>query len=258
MSVAPSVLGLGQTATVNTWVYPAPADYYFAWAGLGFENLTVTFTKPDGTTDTFMPTSASGGLPPGKTEMIGAIWFYYTPDQVGTWTAQMSFPGQTFEAMDGSGATAYYPPATSNIATFEVVSETVNAGLLNGYPWAELPGPNDYWDYPLSIDNREWSALGGDWYMFSYDTKASKFNPYTTGPNSPHILWQEAVADGGLIGGPWGSVSYGVASASPPIIMMGSVFYNMPNGNFRRQDLSTGEIIYEVPGSLTAGQHIRA
>jgi hypothetical protein len=35
------------------------------------------------------------------------------------------------------------------------------------------------------------------------------FNPYTLAPNSAHILWANAVTIGGLVGGGWGSWSYG-------------------------------------------------
>ena len=56
-----------------------------------------------------------------------------------------------------------YQGCTSNTAYFTVQTGTVLAGLLNGYPWAALPNANVYWSYPINSNNREWSAISGDW-----------------------------------------------------------------------------------------------
>jgi outer membrane protein assembly factor BamB len=53
-------------------------------------------------------------------------------------------------------------------------------------------------------------------------------------------------------------MSYGAGGGSPPTIMLGSVYYNMPGGVFRRQDIRTGEILWEKPGSISHGQHLIA
>jgi outer membrane protein assembly factor BamB len=241
---------MGQPLTVNLWVYPAPAGPNFEWYGEAFDDVTVTFTRPDGTTDTFLPVDGSGGLPAGTTEMIGAIWFYYTPDQVGTWSASFSFPGQTFTY---AGYTVYYTPCTSPTTTFEVQQDAVQIGL----PPVELPGPNQYWERPINADNREWSQISGAWRHAQYDASYSSFNPYSTAPNSPHILWKRQVSAGGIVGGEWGSMSYADGGGSPPVIMMGRVYYNMPGGVFHCVDLRTGELLWEKPGSITLGQHIR-
>ena len=43
----------------------------------------MTFTKPDGTTDTITPTDATGTYPAGVTDALGTIYFYYAPDDGG-------------------------------------------------------------------------------------------------------------------------------------------------------------------------------
>jgi hypothetical protein len=94
LSVAPKLVGVGQTMTVNLWVFPPP-DYYSLSPILGgFRDITVTFTRPDGTKDSFMPLDGSAGdqLEPGQTEQVGTLYFYYTPNQAGTWTVQFSMP----------------------------------------------------------------------------------------------------------------------------------------------------------------------
>src|SRR3990172_12051831 len=62
ISVAPKVIGKGQQLTVNAWVWPAPSGpSYYAQdlTNIYFENFTVTFTRPDGSKDTFMPQNPS-------------------------------------------------------------------------------------------------------------------------------------------------------------------------------------------------------
>jgi len=101
---------------INMWIYPppsGPSGDTVSTTSTPFYNLTITFTRPDGTKDTFMPMdgSATADMIAGESEMIGAIWFMYKPNQVGTWTVQFSFPGQTF-TNPGQPNTAYYQPCT--------------------------------------------------------------------------------------------------------------------------------------------------
>jgi outer membrane protein assembly factor BamB len=258
LSVAPERLGIDQNLTVLLWVYPSPATRNFDWHQKGFKDITITFTRPDGTTDTFMPQEEGGLLPPGTTEMIGSIWFFYSPDQIGTWTSQFSMPEQTI----GEGSEAViFAACTSEVVSFEVVSEHVHAGLLDGWPYAPLPGPNEYWDFPIYSDNREWSQLSGGWLQGGYDYREGSFNPYTTAPSTGHILWKRQVCGGGLVGGDWGSFSYDHERVRirPPVIMMGRIYYNTPGkSTFSCVDLSTGELLWEMPGSITLAQHTRA
>jgi hypothetical protein len=238
--------------TVNLWVYPAPATLNFAWLQEAFEGFTVTFTRPDGSKDAFMPVDASGGLAAGESEMIGAIWFYYTPNQAGTWTVSFSYPGQTL----GSGSEAVqYAAATSQTITFTVQNDPVNAGVLNGYPFVALP--TDYWNRPINADNREWYQISGDWLQGGYSNAQTRWNPYSTGPSTAHIVWTRSVGPGGIIGGDWGSISYGATTASPPIIMNGNVFYTQPGSTFQCVDLRTGALLYTASGSPSIGWQFR-
>jgi hypothetical protein len=252
LSLNPHLIGMGQPLTINLWIYPSPATRTFSWYAEGFTDITITFTKPDGTTDTFMPVDGSGGLEPGESEMIGAIWFLYYPDQVGTWNVQFTMPQQTI----GEGSEAViYEEATSQVVTFEVQSDAVQIGL----PPVDLPGPNEYWERPIQADNREWYQISGGWLQARYDDRRrSCFNPYSTAPESAHIVWKRLLAAGGLVGGDWSSLSYPDGGKSPPVFMMGRVYYNMPGGVFHCVDLRTGELIFEAPGSITLGQHLRA
>src|SRR4030066_2005025 len=59
--LTPEVIGKGQTLTVNCWVWPPPSgpSYYAQAPFLYFDNYTFTFTRPDGSKDTFMPSHPS-------------------------------------------------------------------------------------------------------------------------------------------------------------------------------------------------------
>jgi hypothetical protein len=262
LSVAPTTIGIDQQLTVNAIIYPSPASPEYSWMSESFKGVTVTFTRPDGTTDSFMPTDASGGLGAGETEMIGAIWFYYKPDQVGTWSVTFSFPGQTFTEPN-STVTVYYTPCTSPATTFTVQKDPVNAGVLTGGTPVALP--TGYWTLPINSDNREWYQIAGDWLQPRYDAACSSFNPYTKAPNTSHILWTYQTSMGGIVGGDWGSISYQSfqgpyvgGGGSPTIVMNGKVYMNMPGNTFQCVDLRTGELLYTASGALSIGQHVRA
>ncbi len=244
--------------TVNLWVFPPPDYYSLSPALAGFKGITVTFTRPDGTNDTFMPLDGSAGhqLVPGQTEEVGTLYFHYTPNQTGTWSVMFTMPEQSFTDNEG---TVTFTAVTSQPTTFTVQQDPVNAGVLNGWPYAPLP--TGYWTRPIHSDNREWYQISGDWLQQGYDDDAvvgSRYNPYSTAPNTGHIVWTNQVSMGGLIGGPWGSYSYNDGGGAPPVLMAGFVYYNMPGNTFRCVDLRTGELIWEKTGSINLGWHYRA
>ena len=256
LSVNPRLIGLNQELLVNLWVNPPPeSPTLFAQAeGLRFDNVTVTFTKPDGSTDSFMPQEGNAVLPPGRTDRLGGIWFLYEPDQIGTWSVKFSFPGQTYVALNYS---VYYEPCTSQATTFTVQEDLVLIGE------APSPLPAGYWVRPINADNREWSQLSGDWLQPYYDGLGTfggtAFNPYSAAIDSPHIVWKNQVSQGGIVGGDWGSISYGAGGGSPGIIMDGKLYYNTPGTTFECVDLRTGKLLYQnKSGTLTIGQHLRA
>ena len=144
--------------------------YYGGPNGGSFGGITVTFTKPDGTTDTFTPTDGTGTYPAGVLDALGTMYFYYAPDVAGNWSVTMSMPAQNFT--DSTG-TVQWMACTSQPAYFTVQTAAVNAGLLNGYPYSPLPNANTYWTYPIAANNREWSAISGDWLRLICDYSLS-------------------------------------------------------------------------------------
>ena len=81
-------------------------------------------------------------------------------------------------------------------------------------PVPEHPLPTEYWTRPINAENRIWYTIAGNWLMAKYDKDAIAFegsgnwNPYTTAPNTGHIMWTKNIQTGGIAGGPTG---YGIA-----------------------------------------------
>ena len=263
ITVAPTLVGVGQQLTVNLWINPLPTDYRYYPYYNGFNGITVTFVKPDGTKDTFMPTDATGIYVAGQTQSLGAIYFFYAPSTAGNWSVSFTMPAQN---LTDSTGTVQYLGCTSNTFDFTVQTDPVLAGLLNGYPWSELPNSNAYWSYPINSNNREWYQISGDWLASSSGNSPINgpgglhWQPYGTGPNTAHIAWIQPLREGGLIGGDSVSVSYGAqGSQFSTTITDGKLYINIPNttpvgqavGQFECIDLSTGKVLYTANGTIT-------
>ncbi len=257
ISVAPKLVGVGQEATVNLFIYPMPTNYAYRPYYKGFDGVTVTFVKPDGTKDTFKPVDGTGNFAAGQTQALGAIYFFYKPSVAGNWSVTFTMPAQNLT--DSSG-TVLYTACSSNTAYFTVQTEPVLAGLLNGYPWAALPNPNTFWSYPINSNNREWSQISGDWLGITtvFSAGLTHWQPYGSGPNTAHIVWNQPLKAGGIIGGDYGSLSYSAGmNLGQATIMQGKAFVNIPNaGQFECIDLTTGEVVYKANGSISAGIHL--
>jgi hypothetical protein len=93
LSFNPHVIGVGQPLLVNLWINPAlHASRYFS-------DFTVTFTKPDGSTDVVKVDSYYADA---------TAWFQYTPDKEGEWKIKFDFPGGYYPA---GNYTVPHPPA---------------------------------------------------------------------------------------------------------------------------------------------------
>ncbi|MCX8150270.1 MAG: PQQ-binding-like beta-propeller repeat protein [Candidatus Bathyarchaeota archaeon] len=185
-----------------------------------FEGFAVTITKPDGTverrTDLDVD-STSGG------------WFMYTPTQVGTYKFQTHFPAQW------SNVTAnqiFYKASDSAIVSLTVQQEPIQ-GIPNN------PLPTDAWKRPINAENKGWSAIADNWLMRSYDIPNRSFcmtcavAPYTSAPNSAHILWAKPIIFGGQGGGKFGDASYYTGLSYEqfylPLILEGRIIYTEHN-----------------------------
>jgi len=105
LNVTPNPVGVGQTITVTFGLNQLPPTG-FVWT-----NITIRVTYPDGT---------NVRLGPFTTGANGETSTFFTPFQVGTFTFQMTFYGQTL-------AGVYYDPSNSNIIALEVQQQPVTS-----------------------------------------------------------------------------------------------------------------------------------
>ncbi|MGB9841490.1 MAG: PQQ-binding-like beta-propeller repeat protein [Candidatus Bathyarchaeales archaeon] len=265
INVAPNPVGVGQQVAVTGWIDKVPPGASGPW-GTRWYNMKVTVTKPDGKTEE---------LGPFTSDSVGGIWTWYTPTQVGTYKFVCSFPGQVAKE-ENPTPPGYMPlvplgkefindtylPSTSEPFYLTVQQEPIESK----YP--PNPLPTEYWSRPISSMNREWYVIGGNWLGLGatsfgatglYSNK-DNFNPYTTAPNSAHVLWTEPIAFGGQIGGEFGpdeTSLYATGTAYEAkfgaVILYGILYYteypgagNNPTG-LKAVDLRTGETVWEKP-----------
>jgi hypothetical protein len=259
--VAPNPIGVNQQVEVVFWRDIPPPT-----AGGGYGDrwtFYVNITKPDGNTERQGPFTSDD---------VGGSYMLYTPDQVGTYDFQAIFPGQTL-ANDNPDPTVtrpsafvgdYYEPSTSNKVELTVQQEPIPVT-------PDIPLPTDYWTRPISDENREWSQISGNWLMAKYDKDAvayeysGNWNPYTTAPNTAHIVWTKELTFGGIVGGEYGAgMGYYTGlqyepKFNPPIIMNGILYYDTaepPIYGFKAVDIRTGETLWYQNSSyqLSFGQ----
>ena len=258
ISVIPNPVGVDQTATILVWLNHVPPT---ASGALGdkWTGTTIEVTRPDGTKTTMGPYTH---------DVVGGLAVTFTPMQVGTYTLQMSFPGQTLTGIPGKedhpSVGDYYKPSTSRVLELIVQEEHIAET-------PPVPVP-DYWERPLYAENRELWEQGSNWLMAAYDLTSrsfdsgSAFAPNNKAPNSAHILWKRPLTFGGLIGSEIPDVAYyqglsyetmlslGPFSAGL-IILNGRIYYNTPlppKYGFYCVDLYTGETIFYKNDSTTA------
>ncbi len=274
LSFTPNPIGIGQSLLVNIWIHPATHGSRY------LSSYTVTFTKPDGSTDQKVVNSYQADT---------TAWFNYAPDQVGTWKVKFAFPGGYFPAGNYTGTpgsfvgagpfsftqSVYYKPSSDG--PYDL---TVQQNMVMSWPVAPLP--TDYWTRPVSPENREWWPIlgnypgtgivggGSNWpantntYMSNY-----LFTPYALGPNTCHVVWRRQGSEGGLIGGIEGQTSYiagspGPGAGTPTIIYNGRCYQTLTkvmqvivNGSYRSMpttvwecyDLRTGQVYWDQTGN---------
>jgi hypothetical protein len=253
LSFSPNPIGVGQTLLVNLWSIPAPG------ANRAHTGYTVTFTKPDGTKDVVGPINSYVA--------DGTAWFEYFPDQTGSWTVQFTYPGDYYPAgryvngvLNNSAAPGssfmdqrdypetWYKPAQTPVQNLTVQGEPVMS-------W-HSPLPTDYWTRPISPENREWSAIGGNFPYAYYNSYVRDLGPFVTAPNTAHIIWRQQQALSGIIGGEAGQYSISSQPSTPSVIYLGRCYSTLtvpingvPTSCAVCYDLRTGEQYYAIPVS---------
>jgi hypothetical protein len=226
ISVSPKIVGVNGQLIINAWTSPAPPAIPGALGSSGYgigrprENYTYTFTRPDKSQDVIVSARPSFGE--------GTNWALYYPNQIGNWSVTLYWQGD-----------ANFTAVTSPPFYFEVRATSPYTLM------PEIPLPTDYWTRPINGENRMWYQISGSWLQASYDSTYNKYNPYSMGPASAHILWTWA-GDwvGGLIGGPEQSMEISSASERANMavgrVANGRAFIVRPDGT-HCIDVKTGE-----------------
>jgi outer membrane protein assembly factor BamB len=251
IAVSPNPVGVGQGAWIvmQTMVLPPARAYPYEFFVTGY---MLTVTHPDGTIETLGPYTA---------DWTNYANIRYTPTDVGNYTFQFTMPEQWVNGTRPDQNRIYnyqYLAATSPKVTLTVQEEPVVSSIR------EAPLPTDYWQRPITAVNREWSTISGNWLTPTYNA-TGRFNPYTTAPDSAHILWTKPVEFGGIMGGEYDDKAYYTGYSYFPksanaIIMYGRLYYNTVTGGGNTLttthcvDIRTGQEIWQQNYTITQGQ----
>ena len=243
ITLSANPIGVGQTEVITFRIVelnPLSSGVFVTEVWRGF---TVTITKPDGTTETKGPFNA---------DSTGGYYTTFAPTQVGTYKIQTFFPGQwvngSYTTVANTGAWSnvtgqplksaqlWFTPSQSAVETL-----TVQQDPVPNFP--DNPLPTDQWTRPIYGENKGWSTIADNWLMRGYDTmnrpfqNGAAFAPYTSGPESPHILWNQPITFGGEAGGKYGD----------------RVFYTgLSYETFYEQLILNGRIYYQDHGPVTS------
>ncbi len=245
VSFAPNPVGVGQTVVVSVQldkVNPLASGVY---GGQHFGGFMVKITKPDGTTENKGPYEAWA---------TSGVVFFYTPAMVGNYSFKATFPGQWVNTTGANAYQRWYKPSTSESMMLNVQQDKIPTMQNN-------PLPTGYWTRPVYGENKGWNTIADNWLMPAYNSTTQPwranpaFAPYTSAPKSPHVLWKQPVAFGGIVGGPFGDRVYytGISYEQHylPMVINGRIIYNVHGPSSladiygtRCLDLYTGEEIW--------------
>jgi len=247
----PNPIGLGESTLIKMGISQQAPSASYGWSG-----ITVTITKPDGTTET---------LGPFTTDSTGSTYTRYTPTQVGNYTVTTNFPNNTYpitlaDSERGQTIMAGTILLASSISTTLVVTAEPTQ---QAYP--AQPLPTEYWTRPIDSQLRSWSTVAGNWYQRPDN---SFFTDQAYAPDSAHVLWSMPYTQGGITGGEFGPDQIPAAMfAGDPyegrfansVVLNGVLYYNTaPSGTYAQVgingiqavDLHTGQKLWFLNGTL--------
>jgi outer membrane protein assembly factor BamB len=274
--VMPNPVGVDQTVTVYMWLDQlfgvgfGAADSAAIGNDYRFHDYQLTITKPDGKTET----QTFGYI----SDPTSNQYYKYTPDQVGEYTFNFTFPGQAYAEYGHNPASVLVGDSylSSTASTTLTVQQEPIPGAV-GSP----PLPTEYWTRPIYGENTGWWSISSNWLgtgapvlsaTGSGDISAFTFSPNlpwgsamqrypgdAVGPQTSHVMWTKPLQFGGVVGGNSVAIqgnTYFEGSAynqryTNPIIIAGRLYYTEPvsftgtnSGPTVCVDLRTGEVIW--------------
>jgi hypothetical protein len=207
LSVRPNPCGVNQPLLLNFWISPPMPQ-----PGIIAHGYTIEITHPDGTKETLGPFDSI--------QADTSMWTEWTPKETGEYKIKVIYPGETVPAGTPYQSTTVGSAYSSKLAdnyTFSaaespVTTVTVQDQQLPGYVPTALP--TEYWNRPVTVENREWSQVGmGNWEMQGADMRSSYSQLYGGAPGSAHIYWVLTSGVGGQVGDKYGEAIFG---GNPP------------------------------------------
>jgi len=246
LHIAPDPVGVGQTVTLVYWLDAIPPGAA-GIAGDRWVGWTLEVTEPDETKQT---------MTLEMSDPVGGGFTTYTPDQTGTYTFKLNFPGQVITGSTGTGIYNYNIAINDTyLASSTTATLTVQDEPIPGPP--TFPLPTEYWTRPIEGQNNEWYQVASNW-LRSPQIVGNIVQPDGIAPNSAHIMWTKPLQDGGVVGGTNTGIegmTYYDGSAYEgkgrnPLIIHGRVYYGLPlsgspsGGGYVCLDLRTGETLW--------------
>ena len=183
----PNPVGLGEDVLLRTGILRPLGSVLLGW-----EDVTITVTKPDNTTQT---------LGPFKTDSTGVTFTAFTPDEVGTYKFQTHFPEQEAPSTwrDAESGRTIVEGTVMLACESEILELVVQEEPLLAYPGHALP--TEYWSRPIDPQLREWFSVSGNW-VARPDNSLALYND--DAPETAHVLFANELTTGGLMGGVYG------------------------------------------------------
>jgi hypothetical protein len=261
VQAVPNPVGVGQSDHIYMFLDKVISGALLS-NNIRFHNYTLTITTPNGTVTTQIfpvvsdPTSNQG--------------YSFTPDQVGTYILNFTFPGQTYNWTGASANDIYLPSSASTTLT-------VQQEQIATYPTTPLP--TQYWTRPIYGQNPNWYTISSNWLGSGAPGYAGlgfggndegTWPGDAVGPQTGHIMWTKPLQSGGVVGGNnfviQGDTFFEGSAYQQrfvnPIIIDGKLYYKEPfsfsgpsSGPTDCVDLRTGKLIWsrtDVP-SLSFG-----
>jgi hypothetical protein len=238
----PNPVGVGEEVLLHVGITDAAGTA--AAAEPGWKGLSVTITRPDGTSETMRDI---------RTDTTGGTGVVFVPTMEGDYTLQSHFPEQAAPwSQYGLPAGTIYEASDSELLTLVVMSEPT---LF----FVDTPLPTEYWSRPVDSQHRSWYSMAGVWLQ---RYPPNRYGANNEAPETPHVLWAKQLASGGLAGGTLGSeISYEQGDAYEgkwvnTVIVDGSVYYRKfeargqpysGNNEVVAVDLKTGEEMWSMP-----------
>ena len=239
IDATPNPVGVGEQVLIRFGITQQLGSVQYGWEG-----LTVTIVKPDGTTET---------RGPYKTDSTGGTAIVYVPEQTGTYKLTVNFPEQEnpYTYYDYERGAMFLAGTIMKASTSET-ELIVQEESLPTYPGHPLP--TEYWSRPIDSQLREWASIAGNW-MTRPDNSLADNND---APETAHVLWAKQLTTGGLTGDYWGTAQIPAGSETGDayegkwqnsVILNGILYYNIgdaqtPQTGIVAVDLHTGEELW--------------